>query len=192
MNREFLKGIEGLSDEAIEKIIAEHGKALQKEQSRSETLKADLSEAKATIQTLTTEAEALKANGANAEEWQKKFETLNEQIKAEKAQAEADRAAKEKTEAIKSRFEAVSIDKDGKPLKWAHEAVGKSYLSKFTEALNDKANEGKSDAEIFHALTKDDKAAFENVTTAVLRGGVPIGSGGDSLDEFYKGNPFYK
>lgn len=32
MNREFLKGLEGLTDEAIDKIMAENGKDIQKAQ----------------------------------------------------------------------------------------------------------------------------------------------------------------
>lgn len=47
----------------------------------------------------------------------------------------------------------------------------------FGETLDNKDYQGKSDTEIFHALTKDDAAAFENVTAFHLEGGANKGFG---------------
>lgn len=76
MNREFLKNIEGLTDEAIEKIMAENGKDIQKAQGSLESVKGELKTAKETVTTLTGELQALKDNNATAKDWKAKFETL--------------------------------------------------------------------------------------------------------------------
>ena len=74
------------------------------------------------------------------------------------------------------------MDKDGKPLEWTNEAIKADYLHKFSEALNDKANEGKSDADIFSALTKEDGAAFKVPGAQTVFGGANNVSGSD-LDD---------
>lgn len=180
MNREFLRRIEGLTDADIEKIIIENGKDIQREKEGLETVKNELQNAKDTVTNLTGELQQLRDAGASAEEWKVKFETLQSEI------AEKERAAKEEKENaereanILSRFASVSVDKDGKPLEWSHEAIKTAYAKKFTEALSDETNTGKSDAEIFHALTKDDSAAFKCVQAQVtLPGAQPLGSAGE-------------
>ena len=180
MNREFLKNIEGLTDEAIEKIMAENGKDIQKAQGSLESVKGELKTAKETVTTLTGELQALKDNNATAKDWKAKFETLQADI-SEKEQAAKEEKEKAEHEAnILSRYNAVCTDKDGKPLEWSHEAIKDSYLQKFTDALADEANTGKSDADIFHALTKDDGAAFKGVQAEVtLKGASPL----DGIDD---------
>ena len=70
---------------------------------------------------------------------------------------------------------------DGKPLEWSHEAIKTAYLQKFTDALSNEANVGKSDADIFHALTKDDAAAFKGVQPTVsLKGANPLGGAAET------------
>lgn len=179
MKREDVSKIfENATDEQINSILNINSADIGKAKGDFENIKTELSKAENTIQTLTSEAESLRASGANADEWQKKYETLDKQIKEEKAQLEAERTAREKAEAIQNRFNAACVDKEGKPLEWSHEAIGQSYLNKFTEALNDKENEGKSDTDIFHLLTKDDAGAFKGVTAQVmLKGGSPLPAG---------------
>lgn len=176
MKREDVTKIFGsATDEQINSILDINSADIGKAKGDFENIKSELSKAKTTIETLTAEAETLRTNGASAEEWQKRYEDLDKRIKEEKAQLEAERSAKEKAEAIQNRFNAVCLSVDGKPLKWSHEAIGQSYLSKFTEALNDKAYEGKSDKDIFYDLTKDDKDAFKGVdTNVILAGGKPL------------------
>ena len=111
----------------------------------------------------------------SAEDYKNKLETLQNDIKEKEKQAEADRKEKEKADGIAARFETVVGEK-----KFSHDAVRADYLKKFGEALDNTDYQGKSDAEIFHALTKDDAAAFENVKAFHLEGGANKGFGGDS------------
>nr|DAM30177.1 MAG TPA: minor structural protein [Caudoviricetes sp.] len=183
MNREFLKSIEGLTDADIEKIIIENGKDIQREKEGLETVKNELKTAKDTVTNLTGELQQLKNAGASAEEWKQKFEALQTEIAEKEAAAKAEREKAEREADIKSRYNAVCVDKDGKPLEFTHDAIRTEYLRKFGEILSDIDNteyRGKSDADIFHALTKDDGAAFKGVQAQVtLPGAQPLGSAGE-------------
>ena len=53
------------------------------------------------------------------------------------------------------------------------------YFSKFMAAVEDKENVGKSDADIFHNLVKDDATAFKGVQKITLAGGKPLGINGN-------------
>ena len=87
---------------------------------------------------------------------------------AKEKQAEADRIMREKQESVNNRFTAVLGDK-----KFTHDAIKADYLKKFGDALESKDYEGKSDADIFHALTKDDASAFAGVNVLRIPGGNP-------------------
>ena len=137
------------------------------------------------IKVLKTDKQALEEkmtelteSSKNAEEFKEKFENLQKEIKEKEEKAEADRVAKEKADGIASRFDAVVGEK-----KFTHEAIREAYHKKFGEALENKDFEGKSDAEIFHELTKDDGAAFEGVTTIQLPGGGNKGGLGAEVDD---------
>ena len=106
----------------------------------------------------------------SAEDYKNKLEALQNEIKEKEEKAEADRIAKEKADSIATRFDAVVGEK-----KFSHDAVRDDYLKKFGEALDNEDYKSKSDAEIFHALTKDDAAAFKNVTAFHLEGGANKG-----------------
>ncbi len=173
MTREEIKKIvEGITDEQLNSILdinsADIGKAkkgYEDLKSQNETLTTEKKELEDKITELTDSA-------ASAEEYKKQLETLKKEIKEKEEKAEADRAANEKAAAIEGRFGAVLGEK-----KFSHEAIKADYLKKFGEALENKDFQGKSDAEIFHELTKDDGAAFENVTALNLRGGADKGMG---------------
>ena len=62
--------------------------------------------------------------------------------------------------------------------KFNHDAIREAYLKKFGDALESKEYEGQSDADILHALTKDDATAFTGVTAVKLAGGRPQGVNG--------------
>lgn len=147
------------------------------DKSKFDKVSNELTEAKTTISTLTSEAEELRTKGATADEWKNKFEELEKENKEKADKAEAERVAAEKTAAIDGRFDAVIGDK-----KFSHDAIRADYRRKFGEALESKDYEGKSDAEIFHALTKDDGTAFSNGVSFSLRGGAEKGAGGE-IDE---------
>ena len=134
------------------------------------TLKADKKSLEEKIGELTETANS-------AEDYKNQLETLQKDIKEKEKQAEEDRKAKEKADGIAARFETVVGEK-----KFSHDAVRADYLKKFGEALDNADYQGKSDTEIFHALTKDDAAAFENVTAFQLEGATNKGIGAEIDD----------
>ncbi len=171
MKREELKQIAELTDEQIKAIMDLNGADVEKVKAKVAALEADLKEAKEANDKINTEFEALKSSNAGAEEYKSKYEALVAENEAKAKQAEADRIAMEKAESIDKRFEAVVGDK-----KFSHDAIRADYRKKFENALADKANEGQSDADVFHSLVKDDAAAFTGVTAVKLAGGRPMGT----------------
>ena len=100
MKREFLKSIEGLTDEAIDKIIAENGKdieatkvktgqATEKVTQELENLKSELESNKQTLEQANAQIEKFKGLDvegvkAQAEEWKNKYSELENNAKAER------------------------------------------------------------------------------------------------------------
>lgn len=178
MKREEIKAIfPDATDEQLGQVMDLHGTDTEKAKSKVTALEADLKTKKEDFDRLTTEFETLKAENASGEDWKAKFEALQADNVAKEKQAEADRILKEKQENIENRFSAVLGEK-----KFTHDAIKADYLKKFGDALESKDYEGKSDADIFHALTKDDATAFEGVTAYRLAGGNPTG-GGSGVDD---------
>ena len=180
MKREDVAKIfEGATDEQISSILDINSADIGKAKGDYDKLKAKLGEAEQTVQTLTAEAETLKNSGADAEEWKTKFEALQNDIAQKEAAAKAEQEKADREADIESRYNAVCVDKDGKPLEFTHEAIRAEYLRKFGEILSDIDNteyKGKSDADVFYALTKDDATAFKGVQPAVnLKGANPLG-----------------
>ena len=168
MKREEIKAIfADATDEQLKAVMDLNGKEVEK----NKKLETELKEKNEQLEKLNTEFEALKSSNAGAEEYKTKYEALVAENEAKAKQAEAERVAREKAEGLDKRFEAVVGDK-----KFSHEAIRADYRRKFENALADKENEGKSDADIFHALSKDDATAFTGVTAVKLQGGRPTGT----------------
>ena len=173
MKREEIKAIfPEATDEQLSKILDINGSDVEKVKAKVAALEADIKEKNEAFDKLNTEFEALKSSGADAEEYKTKYEALVAENAAKAKQAEADRILAEKNENISNRFSAVLGEK-----KFSHDAIKAEYLKKFTDALELKENQGRSDADIFHELTKDDAAAFTGVTTVRLAGGRQTASG---------------
>lgn len=183
MKREDIKAIFAeATDEQLKKIMDLNGSDVEREKGKLSALEKELEDKKAAFDALSGEFETLKASNASAEDYKAKFDKLQEDIAAKEKE---EKEAKEKAERegnILNRYNAVAVDKDGKPLEWTHEAIKADYLHKFSVALNDKANEGKSDADIFSALTKEDGAAFKVPGAQTVFGGANNVSGSD-LDD---------
>lgn len=182
MDREFLKEIEGLTDETIEKIIVEHGKTLQGEQEKVKNLTKDLKEAKETVSTLTNELEGLKESNASAEDWKAKFETLQNKIKEKE---EAEKKAREDSE-LTSAIEAVFGDK-----KFTSDYVKNGIIADMKAEISKSENKGKGYAEIFESLTKDKdgnylEGIFVNPNQAQNMAGMGNASPEISREEFNK------
>ena len=176
MKREEIKAIfPEATDEQLKSVMDLNGVDVEKAKSKVAALEAELKQSKDTIDTINTELESLKANNASGEDWKAKFEALQADIEAKQKQAEADRIVAEKQADIEKRFAECVGDKQ-----FSHDAVKSDYLKKFGDALESEEYKGKGDADIFHALTKDDKGAFVGVTTMQLAGGTNRGLGGGS------------
>ena len=181
MKRDEIKAIfADATDEQIDKVMSINGADVEKYKSKVTALETEAKEKKEAFDKLTTEFDALKQAGASDAEYKAKYEALVAENDAKAKQAEAEKIAKEKADNIANRFNAVVGDKE-----FSHDAIKSAYLAKFTEALADKANEGKSDADIFHALTKDDAVAFKGVKAVKLAGGrtQTTGNGYSSVKE---------
>lgn len=181
MKREEIKSIfPDATDEQLKAVMDLNGGEVEK----NKKLEAELKEKKTQLENLNTEFEILKTANADGADWKTKFEALQAENEAKAKQAEADRILKEKTDSINKRFETALGEK-----KFNHEAIRDAYLRKFGEALENADFEGKSDSEIFHALTKDDGNAFKGVEIVKLAGGRPTGSGNGkytSREEIFK------
>lgn len=183
MKREDVKKIFGeASDEQITALLNINSADIGKAKGDYDKLKGDFDTQKNTLADLTKELDALKETNASAEDWKEKYKKLSDDIEVQKKKTEEERQKAEKDAEILSRYEAAAVSKDGKPLKWTHEAIKNDYLQKFSQALEDKANAGKSDADIFNMLTKDDGVAFDipRETTVYESGGNGFS---DSLDD---------
>ena len=162
----------GVEKEVAEKIFAERSKEIEADKSKREKLETELKEKKESLDNLSKEFEDLKSSNASAEEYKTKYEALVADNEAKAKQAEAARILAEKNADIEKRFAECVGDK-----KFSHDAIKASYLKKFAEALESEEYKGKGDVDIFHALTKDDAAAFTGVTAVKLQGGRPVGTG---------------
>lgn len=119
--------------------------------------------------------EALEAVSGDAEKYKKDLEDLKADIAAK--DAERERLAKEAAlEAeYKERFAGVVGDN-----KWRDELTEKAVFEAFKSALNDTANKGKGDKDIFDELTKD-KSYYENPNPLDMTGMGNVNTG--NLDD---------
>lgn len=151
MKRDFLKNL-GLEDAVIDKIMSENGADIERAKGGNAKLQSDLDVANQALESAKQTIAGLEAGKSDADALKKKLEEY--QAAEEKRKQEA-KEAQEAAE-LEQRFNVVSGDR-----KYLHDMVRAGVLKDFGEALKDKANVGKGDAEIFAALTKD-KGYFAN------------------------------
>jgi hypothetical protein len=170
---------DAVTDDAMKQFNAELGKKFVAKADFNAKVE-ELKEKKTDFEKLNTEFEALKTANASGEEWKTKYEAIVAENEAKAKQAEADRILAEKNADTERRFNECVGDK-----KFSHDAIKASYLKKFADALDSEEYKGKGDAEIFHALTKDDATAFTGVTAVKLAGGRPqtVGKTYNTKDE---------
>jgi hypothetical protein len=173
MKREEIKAIfADATDEQLDKIMSINGADVEKVKAKLTATEAELKEKKEAFETLNNELDALKVSNASGEDWKAKFEALQAENVAKEKQAEAERILAEKNADIERRFAACVGEK-----KFSHDAIKADYLKKFAEALDSEEYRGKGDTDVFHALIKDDSAAFSGVTSVRLAGGSSRGIG---------------
>lgn len=165
MKREEIKEIfPEATDEQLKAIMDLNGKEVE----RNKQLDAELKASKDAYNELTGQFEVLKESNATAEDWQKKFETLQSEMNEREKQIQAEKIENEKQANIKARFKSALGDK-----KFNHKAIEEAYFQMFRDALENPENSGKGDVEIFHSLTKDDPSAFKGIDAIKLNGGTP-------------------
>lgn len=176
------------TDEQISALLDINSKDIGKHKTAAETNAADLKKAKDTI------AE-LEKNAKDATALQKTIEEFK--AADEKRQADA-KAAQERSERF-NRFEKAHAEA-GKGAKWLNDYTRDGIFAQFEKALADDANKGKSDAQIYTALTSDEKGVKPGLyeAKASVYGGGMAGMGGTPagdtawLQNKYKGNPFFE
>lgn len=151
MNREFLKNA-GVTDEAIEKIMAEYGRDVQAEKDKARQSENSTEAVRRELETYKTKVTELeKAAGDNAAV-RKELDDLKAKIADEKRQAEERAADEALTAAVKG-----SIKK-----KFVNEFTENALIARVKEELGKNENRGKSAAEVLDALTKDKPGIFAN------------------------------
>ena len=171
MRREdILNNFENATDVQIKALLdinsADIGNALGKQKSQLDKVLEDLA-------TANNRVKELEAASGDAEALRKKIAEYEEADKKRKEEEEAAAALAELTE----RFDAAAGDRT-----FLHDMVRKGVMNDFGEALKDKAYRGKSDAEIFEALTKD-KDYFKPMNPPMNMGKVNPNIGGGELDK---------
>ena len=130
----------------------------------------DLSEAQNTITKLNSEIETLKTNGADVE---KLKQTIADYEAKEQKRVNDEKASKE-LEAIKARFSPLKGEK-----KFLNEGTENWIFGEFKNALTLEENKGKSDADIYEAITKD-KNIYENPNQKFINPPADRSNGNDS------------
>lgn len=151
MKTEFLKGL-GLEEDAISKIMAENGKDIQREKDKTADVQAKLDTATKQIDELSETVKNAEGKDGTITELQKKVKEYED---AETARKEAAKEAERKA-AIRTRFDPLKGENE-----YLNEGTENWIFGEFEKALSDKTYEGKSDTEIYTAITKD-KNIFVN------------------------------
>lgn len=153
MKREFLKSIEGLTDEAIDKIMAEHGKDVEALKGKITAAEAEAQKSKENLAQYEAKIAELESKSSSNTELKKQFEELQAKVAAEKEAAEKAKADETLTNNIITAFG----DK-----KFVNDYTKKSLIAEIKEALAKPENTGKGIEKIFTELTKDKEGIFEN------------------------------
>lgn len=172
MKRDELKSIlPEITDEQITKVLDINTADIGKAKTDYTDLKTKYDTEVKTRQELETEIQKLKGSAADADDLNKKIADLQKEIDDRKAADE--QAVKDK--AMADRFGAAIGDK-----KFLNDFTQKGVLDEFKAALADKANTGKSDADVFAAIIKDREGLFENPNPI---GGTPSAGGSYEPDK---------
>ena len=175
--REFLKGLD-LDKETIDTIMAEHGKLITEAKEKTQELENKVKEYESKIEELSSKAET-------NTKVQEELDTLKKQIAEEKKQKE-----QEDLEATlnKNVLEAIG-DKE-----FVNERTKNAIINEVKNALQDKANVGKSAKDIFETITKDSTDIFKNKNELSdmpdIQESKP--TEGKSISEGIKINPMFK
>lgn len=147
MTRDELRGIvEGISDEQLKRILDINSADIGKMKKNADGLQKELDEVNKALGVLTAERESLLEGQNEAEKMKNKIEELQKVIDDRKAEDERNL----KNEEIKNRFDAVTGD-----VEFLNDFTKNGIMERFSEAISVADNVGKSDVEIFEAITSD-------------------------------------
>lgn len=155
MKTDFLKSL-GLDDDVIAKIQAESGKDVQAEKDKTKKAQDDLTALAGKISEYENEIHGLKEQDAAG--LAAKVQELQTII--DKRKADDDKAVHDKN--ISDRLDKVTGDR-----KYLNDYTRKGILAEFAAAVEDKANTGKSDSDVFAALIKDRDGIFDAQNKAI-------------------------
>lgn len=176
---DFLKELftEPLSFEAFEKAVKAKGIKLADlsggkyvDREKFDKVNGELTKAKESAKELTDKIDQLKTETASAEDYKRQLEQLKKDVAEKEAAEKAEREAAEKAESLARRFSAALAENGRKDTDWMNEFTAAGYAKKFEEAIEKNQFEGKSDKDILHELTKDDKTAFKGIERLHLQG----------------------
>lgn len=153
MKREFLKALE-ISDEVIDKIMAEAGKDIQAEKDTAKARADDAAALRKELETYKTKVTDLEKNAGDSDAVRKELDDLKAQIAAEAAKAKAKAEDDQLTANIKAAF---PTDR-----KFVNEYTERAMIAEIKAELNKAENKGKGISDIFGALTKDKPGIFAN------------------------------
>lgn len=170
---QFLEATKGmkLADLSTGEYVAKakHESELQKRDN-------DLATSRQTITNLETKVSELEKSGGNVKDLQDEIQRYKD--------ADAERAKKEEAakaeKANMDRFTAAKGEKQ-----FAHDLIEKGIFAEFVKALEDPANVGKGDAELFTSLTKDKDGLFKSKYPRVEMGGFKHDYSGKTKEEIY-------
>ena len=147
MKREDVSRIfEGATKEQIDQLLDLNSADIGKAKAASAQMQSDLDAANLALAEAKNTIKDLEATKGNADELQKRIDAYEA---AEKQRKDAEIAAAARAEMIE-RMDAVLGDR-----KFVHDKLRDIAVSEFESAIKDKANRGKSDKDIFDALTQD-------------------------------------
>lgn len=167
MKRDQVKAIfPDATDDQLNAIMNLNGEDVEKAKGKAAAIEELLAESEKAYKELTEQLTKAKEEAKTGEDYKARFEQLEKDVADREAKAKADAEAKEKAARIEQRFNSVIGDK-----KFTHAAIRADYLNKFGEEISKEENASKSDADVLHALIKDDAAAFAGTTPVKIVGG---------------------
>lgn len=152
MKREFLEGL-GLEKEAIDKIMAEHGKSITEAKGKTQELEDKVKSYEDTINTYKTKIDDLEKTSNDSQKFKDELDSLKKAM----ADKEANEKAQKDDEILTNNIKSAFGDK-----KFINDYTQNAIINDIKTALKDSNNQGKSAKDLFEELTKDKEGIFVN------------------------------
>lgn len=152
MKREFLKDL-GIEDGAVDQIMAEHGKDVERFKSQLTDTEQKLTSSQGQVAQYEAKIAELEKLAAGNTELKRQLDVLNAQIAADREAAEKARADKDLTDKVLAAFGEKKFVND-----YTRDAIAAEVKTELAKT----ENAGKGISEIFETLTKDKDGIFAN------------------------------